>query len=129
MQPPAQVVMLVFFRAAALIDLSMVQAKRDPLRAPHLRVRKKHWWANLCLLCGAASPLDEVASQGFNGSAERLCKLHSCASVRHEVPAYCEYEHNHSNKRPKHFRTPCARSASLCSLALALANPVLFVRC
>ena len=125
MQPPAQVVMLVFFRAAALIDLSMVQAKRDPLRAPHLRVRKKHWWANLCLLCGAASPLDEVASQGFNGSAERLCKLHSCTSVRHEVPASCHYEHNHSSKRNlgtlKH-------SAPLRSLALALVSNVHFVR-
>ncbi len=80
------------------------------------------------IACGAASALDEVAIQGFDGSAERLCKLRGCTSVRHEVPAYCEYEQNHSNKRPKHFRTPCARSASLRSLALALANPVLFVR-
>ena len=30
MQPPAQVVTLVFFGSAALIDLSMYQAKRDP---------------------------------------------------------------------------------------------------
>ena len=40
-QPPAQVVTLVFFCPAALLDLSMIQAKRDP-PVPHVRVHKKH---------------------------------------------------------------------------------------
>ena len=41
MQPPAQVVTLFFLGSAALIDLSMDQAKRDPPGAAHVRVREE----------------------------------------------------------------------------------------
>jgi hypothetical protein len=50
MRPPAQALTLVFVCPAALIDLRMVQAKRDPLRAAHARVQKKHRWANQFLV-------------------------------------------------------------------------------
>ena len=104
MQPPVQVVTLVFVFSAAPIDLGMVHAKRKPPPPPPpcpSRSRAKEALVGESMIaCGAASPLDDVARQGFNGSAERLCKLRGCTSVRHEVLADCEYEHNHSNKRP-----------------------------
>jgi hypothetical protein len=108
MQPPVQVVTLVFFCAAALIDLSMVQANRDPPRAAHVCVRKKHRWANRWLPRGAASSLHDVAHEGFDGSADCLCKLQGRTSVRHEVPAYGQYEHNHSSQHK-----PCRNTIAL----------------
>ena len=95
MQPPVQVVTLVFVCAAGIFDLSMVQANRDP-PVPLMVMRKKHRGASRWLPCGAASSLHDVACQRFDGSAERLCELHGLTSVRDEVPAYGQYEHNHS---------------------------------
>ncbi len=104
MQPPAQVVTLVFVCAAALINLSMVQANRDP-PVPHVRVQKKHWCANRWLRRGAASSLHDVAHEGFDGSADCLCKLQGRTSVRHEVPAYGQYEQQ-AQTVLEHYRTP-----------------------
>ncbi len=55
-------------------------------------------WANRWLPRGAACSLHDGARQGFDGSAECLCKLQGRSSVRHEVPAYGQYEHNHSSQ-------------------------------
>ena len=114
MRPPAQVVTLVFVCAAALIDLSMVQANRDPPPWPLTFAcgRSIGVCANRWLPIGAASSLHDGARQGFDGSTECLCKLQGRSSVRHEVPAYCHYEYNRSNKRNLGtLRTPRARSA------------------
>ena len=71
------------------------------------------------------SPLDDVARQGFNGSAERLSKRHGCTSMRQEVLADCELERNQSNKNDLEPLPHSLRP--LRSLALALANHALFV--
>jgi hypothetical protein len=88
MQPPAQVVTLAFVCAAALIDRSTVQAERDPpVPLTFACGRRVGVGANRWLPCGAAPALHDGAHQGFDGSAERLCKHHGRSSVRHEVPA------------------------------------------
>jgi hypothetical protein len=87
-QMQAQVVTLGFFCAAALIGLSMAQANRDPPVPLTLACERSIGvWPHRRLPCGAASALRDVARQGLDGSADCLCKLHSCTSVRHEVPA------------------------------------------
>ncbi len=116
MRPPAQVVTLVLFCAAALIDLSMAQAKGDPPVPLMLACERSIGvWSNRRLPCGAASPLYDVAHQGVNCSVDCFGKLHSCTSVRHKVPGYCVHEHNHRTSAiSTHFRTAfSSRSAPL----------------
>ena len=82
-----QVVALAFVCAAALIDLSMVQAKRDP-PVPLTFACERRIGALIDGCRGGAAPsLHDGAHKGLDGSAERLSKLLGCTSVCAEVPA------------------------------------------
>ena len=119
----------LFFCLAALIHLTMIQAKSDPSMPLTFACERRIEGANRWLPRGAASPVHDVARQGLDGSADSLCKLHGCTSVRHEVPAYCHHAHiRAASAISEHFCTPCAGSAALRSLALAFSQSCSFVR-
>jgi hypothetical protein len=125
MQPPAQALTIVFFCAAALIVRSMVQAKSDPPRAAHVRVRKKR----VCALidgCPAVQLVPPSTTSLVRGSMAARSAYANCTDA---LRCATRYRHT-ANMRtitasapaplPSHGARTRSRSTSpLCAVPLA----------